>query len=591
MEEVCFLLPGHGDVALRNMNNLRSQQHFCDITIVASGRQAFRGHKVVLAACSPFLRDQFLLNPSSELQVSVLHSATVVCKLLQSCYTGKLKFHPKDIVNYLTAASYLQMEHIVEKCRGALSMYMQPRHPSPHRSMKMEESSLSMSVESGLAERMSSPQSHSPEASHHTDTLQAKSRASMAATSQEDVDGGDTFEVLQIRIKDDGDQSPEQIHEIDDEIGEAVILSDGCLDSDPGGGGGGGGGPQILLDSVRGGVSVGALGLERDGGSRSTWRRRLLEPRSGRGGRGFRHRRRGGSALQNRRAGTVTVTGGGGGGGVSYQEAWRFPSPAEIMALGGDLSSAFQLSGHHGGGGAAGDGSPPRMQYGLGEGPEGMGEEQGAENMTVRYGLDDGTGDGSGGAIDMVAVPGGGEEEDGGTGAGGGGGGASDDSVAVVGSTSCASGPVACDHCGLAFPSAQSLLVHIRAAHLPYVCPCCGKQFTHASNLNRHMSVHRGAKVHRCPLCHKTFTQKATLCDHMNLHSGERPHRCAYCHVRFAHKPALRRHLKEQHGKTTAQNCMEAQRESEAVAAAVATGGGDGGIDGGGGGGGGVDGM
>lgn len=62
-------MPGHGDAALSNMNSLRAQQHFCDITIVASGRQAFRGHKVVLAACSPFLRDQFLLNPSSELQV------------------------------------------------------------------------------------------------------------------------------------------------------------------------------------------------------------------------------------------------------------------------------------------------------------------------------------------------------------------------------------------------------------------------------------------------------------------------------------------------------------------------------------------
>lgn len=65
--------------------------------------------------------------------MSVLHSATVVCKLLQSCYTGTLIFHSKDIVNYLTAASYLQMEHIVEKCRGALSMYMQPRNPSPSR--------------------------------------------------------------------------------------------------------------------------------------------------------------------------------------------------------------------------------------------------------------------------------------------------------------------------------------------------------------------------------------------------------------------------------------------------------------------------
>ncbi|KAL0165509.1 hypothetical protein M9458_037353, partial [Cirrhinus mrigala] len=61
----------------------------------------------------------------------MLHSSAVVCELLQSCYTGILQFSAKEIVNYLTAASYLQMEHVVEKCRGALSQYMQPRSRSP----------------------------------------------------------------------------------------------------------------------------------------------------------------------------------------------------------------------------------------------------------------------------------------------------------------------------------------------------------------------------------------------------------------------------------------------------------------------------
>ncbi len=75
----------------------------------------------------------FLLstNTLSIQQVSMLHSSAVVCELLQSCYTGMLQFSAKEIVNYLTAASYLQMEHVVEKCRGALSQYMQPRSRSP----------------------------------------------------------------------------------------------------------------------------------------------------------------------------------------------------------------------------------------------------------------------------------------------------------------------------------------------------------------------------------------------------------------------------------------------------------------------------
>lgn len=75
METLSFQLPGHGDTTLKHMNLLRCSQHFCDITIVASNKQTFRGHKVVLAACSPFLRDQFLLNPSPNLQVNYTYKA------------------------------------------------------------------------------------------------------------------------------------------------------------------------------------------------------------------------------------------------------------------------------------------------------------------------------------------------------------------------------------------------------------------------------------------------------------------------------------------------------------------------------------
>lgn len=68
----------------------------------------------------------------------MLYSSTVVCDLLQSCYTGILQFSPEEIVNYLTAASYLQMEHIVERCRGALKKYMQLKNPSPPKVGKLK---------------------------------------------------------------------------------------------------------------------------------------------------------------------------------------------------------------------------------------------------------------------------------------------------------------------------------------------------------------------------------------------------------------------------------------------------------------------
>lgn len=78
---LCFQLPGHSDAALSNMNSLREQLHFCDVTITAGGQQMFRGHKVVLAAGSAFLRDQFILNPSSELQVQYPNPVTSLERL------------------------------------------------------------------------------------------------------------------------------------------------------------------------------------------------------------------------------------------------------------------------------------------------------------------------------------------------------------------------------------------------------------------------------------------------------------------------------------------------------------------------------
>lgn len=62
--------------------------------------------------------------------MSVLYSSTVICDLLKSCYTGMLQFNSEEIVNYLTAASYLQMDVIVERCRRALKKVMELKNPS-----------------------------------------------------------------------------------------------------------------------------------------------------------------------------------------------------------------------------------------------------------------------------------------------------------------------------------------------------------------------------------------------------------------------------------------------------------------------------
>uniref|UniRef100_A0A8C9NTX6 Zinc finger and BTB domain containing 6 n=1 Tax=Serinus canaria TaxID=9135 RepID=A0A8C9NTX6_SERCA len=107
-----------------SMNLLRQQNLFCDVSIYINDTE-FQGHKVIFAACSTFMRDQFLLNQSRQVRITILQSAEVGRKLLLSCYTGALEVKKKELLKYLTAASYLQMVHIVEKCTEALSKYLE----------------------------------------------------------------------------------------------------------------------------------------------------------------------------------------------------------------------------------------------------------------------------------------------------------------------------------------------------------------------------------------------------------------------------------------------------------------------------------
>ncbi|KAF3702137.1 Zinc finger and BTB domain-containing protein 6 Zinc finger protein 482 [Channa argus] len=129
-----FIFPSHGDSLLRKMNSLREDYRFCDITLLLESPEGptfqplhFRGHRVVLAASSDFLRDQFLLHEGhAELSVSIVSSVEVGRRLLLSCYTGLLEVPLRELVSYLTAASALQMSQVVEKCAQAVTQYLSP---------------------------------------------------------------------------------------------------------------------------------------------------------------------------------------------------------------------------------------------------------------------------------------------------------------------------------------------------------------------------------------------------------------------------------------------------------------------------------
>lgn len=101
-----FHFPTHGDSILRKMNGLRGDNRFCDVTLLLGGPNDaavqplhFHGHKVVLAASSDFLRDQFLLHEGqAELSVGVVSSVEVGERLLLSCYTGLLEVQYTELL-------------------------------------------------------------------------------------------------------------------------------------------------------------------------------------------------------------------------------------------------------------------------------------------------------------------------------------------------------------------------------------------------------------------------------------------------------------------------------------------------------------
>lgn len=122
-----FRFSTFGDSMLQKMNLLRHQKRFCDVSVCINQLEV-PGHKVVFAAGSSFLRDQFILQQDSkEVQISMIQEAEVGRQLLLSCYTGQLEFPELELVNYLTVASFLQMGHIVEQCTQALSKFIKPQ--------------------------------------------------------------------------------------------------------------------------------------------------------------------------------------------------------------------------------------------------------------------------------------------------------------------------------------------------------------------------------------------------------------------------------------------------------------------------------
>ncbi|XP_043926018.1 myoneurin [Protopterus annectens] len=108
-----------------------------------------------------------------------------------------------------------------------------------------------------------------------------------------------------------------------------------------------------------------------------------------------------------------------------------------------------------------------------------------------------------------------------------------------------------CNTCGKVFSEASSLRRHVRIHKgvKPYICHLCEKAFTQCNQLKTHVRTHTGERPYQCDLCDKGFAQKCQLVFHCRMHHGEeKPYKCDVCNLKFATSSNLKIHSRKHSG-------------------------------------------
>uniref|UniRef100_A0A8C0TSV3 Zinc finger and BTB domain-containing protein 11 n=2 Tax=Canis lupus familiaris TaxID=9615 RepID=A0A8C0TSV3_CANLF len=104
-----------------------------------------------------------------------------------------------------------------------------------------------------------------------------------------------------------------------------------------------------------------------------------------------------------------------------------------------------------------------------------------------------------------------------------------------------------CGECGMVFQRRYALIMHTlkHERARDYKCPVCGKTFIYKHGLKLHQSLHQSQKQFQCELCVKSFVTKRSLQEHMSIHTGESKYLCSVCGKSFHRGSGLSKHLKK----------------------------------------------
>ncbi|XP_051841171.1 zinc finger and BTB domain-containing protein 11 [Antechinus flavipes] len=104
-----------------------------------------------------------------------------------------------------------------------------------------------------------------------------------------------------------------------------------------------------------------------------------------------------------------------------------------------------------------------------------------------------------------------------------------------------------CSICGRTLPKLYSLRIHMlkHTGVKPHACQVCGKAFIYKHGLKLHLALHEAQKQFQCELCVKSFVTKRSLQEHMSIHTGESKYLCSICGKSFHRGSGLSKHLKK----------------------------------------------
>ena len=94
----------------QNINNLRNDTDFTDVTLVSEDNQQIQSHKIILATSSPFFQDMLKQNKHPHPIIIMKGTKTKdIISILDFLYYGEVKISQHDLSDFLKAAEGLQI--------------------------------------------------------------------------------------------------------------------------------------------------------------------------------------------------------------------------------------------------------------------------------------------------------------------------------------------------------------------------------------------------------------------------------------------------------------------------------------------------